>query len=251
MPIQTSKVSTYLLFTLFIAIILFSISSCKVDKYDDTLGFAYEYQPLAVGQYTIYDIDSIDYNFLPPNAQVADTIRYQLKELITDTFYDNQNRLNYRLELFTRTDTAPSWVFWKVWYCLKTDRTFERQEDDLRFMKLVFPIRNDINWNGNIFLPVSDTSYLKLYYGWNYIYKNLGLPSTVNGITFNETVEVSHVNDENLIDKRMSREIYAKGVGLIFRQFEKIEKQDVAASWDNPYKADGFRYIKKINSYGP
>jgi hypothetical protein len=237
-------------FLIVIAIVLFSVSSCKVDKYDDTLGFEYEYQPLEVGRYTIYDVDSIDYDYLAPN-QIADTIRYQLMEWLTDTFYDNQSRLNYRLELFIRPDAASPWVFWKVWYCLKTDRTFERQEDDLRFMKLVFPIRNDINWNGNIFLPVSDTSYLKLYFGWNYIYKNLGLPNTVNGLTFNETVEVSHVNDENLIDKRMSKEIYAKGVGLIFRQFEKIEKQDVASSWDRPNQATGFRYIKRINSYGP
>jgi hypothetical protein len=114
---------------------------------------------MEVGKYWIYDVDSIVYNFIVPSTQQIDTFHYQLLESITDTFYDNQNRLNYRLELSTRIDTGNNtpWTFWKVWYCYKSARTFERQEDDLRFMKLVFPIQSDIAWNGNIFIPVNDT----------------------------------------------------------------------------------------------
>lgn len=250
---HTSSRSFLSFFIIPLFALMVTIQSCKVDKYPDTLDYAYDYQPMEVGKYWIYDVDSIVYNFIVPSTQQIDTFHYQLLESITDTFYDNQNRLNYRLELSTRIDTGNNtpWTFWKVWYCYKSARTFERQEDDLRFMKLVFPIQSDIAWNGNIFIPVNDTDDLKLYSGWNYKYSNFAKPSLINGQDFNETVEVDHVDEENLIDKRKSYELYAKGVGQIFRHLEKINKQDVNAPWDNPYRANGFRYIKRINSYGP
>jgi len=226
------------------------LSSCKKDKYTDTLNYMYEYQPLAIGQYTIYDVDSVNYNYIDP-IQYTDTNHYQQMEKITDTMYDNENRINYRFELYRRTDSTSAWSIWKVWYGLTTKTNYERQEDDLRFAKLVFPPVVDKHWNGNLYIPSNDSNIFKVYNKWDYHYTAVGGSATVNGKTFSETVSVSQVDEENLIDKRLSKEIYAKKVGLIYKEFAVINKQDIGSPWAYPFEAVGFRIVMQVNSYGP
>lgn len=233
--------------------VLFSlmiISGCKKEFYDETLEYNYEYQPLAVGQYTIFDVDSIRYLYTAP-TQSVDTIRYQWMEKITDTFYDNLSRLNYRLELFRRTNSAQNWRLEKVWYCYKSKTNFERQEDDLRFLKLIFPLKNELSWKGNLYLATSDSNQFAPYYNWLYEVKNMGSSLTIGTNSFAETATIAQRDEENLIDKVRSVEVYAKNVGLISKELEIINKQDVASPWTNPNKANGFRLIMKVNSYGP
>jgi len=230
---------------------LFLFSSCKNNKYEDVLAAKqYEYQPLAIGNYTIFDVDSTHYNFINPSTQQTDTFHFQQMEKITDTMYDNEGRLNYRFELFRRADASAAWRLWKVWYGLTTSTTFERQEDDLRFAKLIFPPTADVHWNGNKYVPATDSNVFKLYLNWDYHYTAIGAPVTIGTNSFTECVFVSQVDEENLIDKKLSKEIYAKNVGLVYKEFLVINKQDVVSPWSNPYKANGDHVIMNVNSYG-
>lgn len=236
----------------FVLAMLFFFSACKNSSYDDVLADKqYAYQPLEVGRYTIFDVDSLHYNFINPSTQQVDSFRFQQMEKITDTFYDNAGRLNYRFELFRRNDATATWRLRKVWYGLTTATTFERQEDDLRFVKLIFPPTADVYWNGNKYVPATDSNVFKLYLNWNYHYTAIGTPATIGLNNFTECLFVSQVDEENLIDKKLSKEIYAKNVGLVFKEFLLINKQDVVSSWSNPFKANGDHVIMKVNSYGP
>ncbi|MBK8657433.1 MAG: hypothetical protein IPN22_00760 [Bacteroidetes bacterium] len=122
----------------------------------DSLEVTYhrEYYPLAPGHYITYQVDSIQYSFSEnPDTYVRDTIRYQLKEIITDTFYDNENELNYRLELYRRSDTLSAFSTWKIWYVKADDYNVQKTEDDIRFIKLIFPPKENESWNGNLYVP--------------------------------------------------------------------------------------------------
>jgi hypothetical protein len=232
-----------------VLVIALAFSACKKEFYNDTLDYQYDYQPLEIGQYTIFDVDSYRYVYTSP-SQFVDTVRYQQRELISDTFYDNQNRLNYRLEMMRRPNAAASWGDLRVWYCVKTATNFERIEDDLRFTKFVFPPKDGISWKGNTYLPTTDTNFFKVYNDWNYIFKDVNTPKTIQTLSFDSTATIVQVDEENLIDKKRSVEVFAKGVGLVSKEFEVIEKQDVTSSWDRPLKANGFRIRMKVNSYG-
>lgn len=232
-----------------VLIIALAFSACKKEFYNDTLSYHYDYQPLEIGQYTIFDVDSYRYLYSAP-SQFVDTIRYQQRELIADTFYDNQNRLNYRLEIMRRPNAAANWGDLKVGYCLKTTTNFERVEDDLRFTKFVFPPKNEVTWKGNNYIPATDTNFFKVYNDWTYTFKEVNTAKTINSLSFDSTATIVQVDEENLIDKKRSVEVFAKGVGFISKEFEVISKQDVSSGWDRPLKATGFRIRMKVNSYG-
>lgn len=232
---------------------LLILAGCKQDTDRMTLSpMLYDYAPLRVGHYLLYDVDSITYTYADP-IQTADTVHYQIQELISDTFYDNLGHVAYRIEVSKRYDTtSPLNVVDRAWYCFRTQNSFEKVEDDLHFIKLIYPPVNGVTWNGNSYLPASDTSsdiYQK-YAGWVYSYSDVNRPKAINTLGFDSALVVTEVNDENLINKKLSRETYAYHVGLIYKEWEVINKQDVAASWAAPNKASGFRIRMRLHAYG-
>ncbi len=242
---------------LFFMAFLLLLPSCKNRVDDISIDYEYEYYPLDSGRYIIYDVDSIKYSWQPVGSgsnstyiQYIDTIRYQWKELYAGTFYDNfQGVLKHRIEYYRRKSQDDPWQNDRVWYALKTPTNLQRQEDDLRFMKLVFPPREGYTWDGTVFIP--KTGIYDFFSEWKFKYSNVGKSFSVNGRDFQTTVIVDHVNvDDNKIFYQFSREIFAKNVGVIYRDWDKFSK-NVLSSNDNPQQAEGFRIRMRINSYYP
>ncbi|MBS1618340.1 MAG: hypothetical protein JST76_07470 [Bacteroidetes bacterium] len=239
-------------YSLIIAALL-ALAGCKQDTDKMTLSpMLYDYAPQHVGHYLIYDVDSITYSYSDP-VQTVDTVHYQIQELISDSFYDNLGNVAYRIEVSKRYDTISSLsVVDRAWYSFRTRNTYEKVEDDLHFIKLVFPPVNGITWNGNSYLPASDTTsdIYQTYAGWTYTYSEVNSPKAINGLGFDSALVVTEVNEENLINKKLSRETYALHVGLMYKEWEVINKQDVSASWNTPNKATGFRIRWRLHAYG-
>lgn len=207
-----------------------ALFSCKDKSETLTLDYHYNYCPLDSGHYVVYNVDSILYTF---NGQHHnDTVHYQWKEMITDTFYDNENRLNYRLECYRRPDSLSGWNIDRVWYVLQTTTNLQKVEDDLRFVKLVFPPADGAQWNGNIYIPSTD-QYAD-FEDWTYNYSDVHSPYSINGFSFDSTLTVNEIDEENLIQKKLRREVYAANVGMIYQEWEIMNKQDVLSGWDDP-----------------
>lgn len=225
-----------------------TLDSCK-DKDDSlNLDYHYDYFPLDTGHYVIYEVDSILYRFSPPDEYKRDTVRFQLMEVITDTFYDNLNQLNYQLDLYRRPNNLAGWVFFKRWSMKANITNAQKKEDDANFMKLIFPPVEGDSWNGNQFLPT--TSPYEMYRNWNYTYTKVHQPNTINGLNFDSTLVVDEVDNETLIDKTLRKEIYAKRVGLIYQEWEHLEKQNVTKDWQSGPE-NGFRIRMKVVEYHP
>ena len=118
-------------------------SSCKKDAPSDTtLNQGYNYFPGEVGSYIIYEVDSIAYD---DKSHAPDTTRYLLKEVFASTFTDNSGRPTLRLERFIKmyNDSIPydslNWTGPRVWYANITSNTVEKVEENIRYIKLVFP----------------------------------------------------------------------------------------------------------------
>lgn len=222
-----------------VALLVFILPSCKTEKDTYVADFAYEYYPTDSGHYVVYNVDSIRYDKNAGN----DTARYQLMEMITDTFYDNENVLNYRLELFRRPNATSSWSFDRVWFLKKTTTTLQKVEDDLRFIKLVFPPAEGKTWNGNLYIP--DTDPFRDFENWEYAYSLTNQPYTVNTLSFDSTVTVSQVDVEDLIQKKFRKEVYARNIGMIYQEWAIMSKQDVTQPWETGAET-GFKIYMRL-----
>ena len=78
---------------LLISVILFS---CSKDGEPIQLKSASDYYPLKLGAWHVYDVDSISYNDFTTPVTI-DSISYQVKEELTDTFYDLEGSLSYEI----------------------------------------------------------------------------------------------------------------------------------------------------------
>lgn len=230
--------SSVLLLTVFSFLL---IPSCKDTKDTLNLEYGYEYAPIDSGHYVTYQVDSIFYSY---NGQYSrDTSSYQIKELVTDTTYDNENNLCYKLELFKRKTANDPWVTYKIWTVQQTTTKFIKTEDDLRFVKLVFPPKEEDEWNGNIYLPT--TGIYEVLKDWLYIYSDVHQPYAINTFNFDSTLTVTEVDEESLIDKRLRKEVYAKGVGMVYQEWEVLQKQNVQKDWQEGPE-NGFRIRMRI-----
>lgn len=227
-------------------LLFFILFSCKKKNDSFALDFQYEYAPVNSDHYVVYDVDSITYKYITPIAFI-DSSHYQLKELVADTFYDGLNELNYELELYRRANEDSLWEFDRKWSVKRTSTTFQKKEDDINFIKLVFPPEPGLEWNGNIYVSVTDL--YRVFRNWNYNYTEVHAPYSVNNLNFDSTITVSEVNDTfNVIERTIRQEIYAKQVGMIYQQWEYLKKENIGGNWQTG-DLTGFRIQMKVREY--
>lgn len=185
--------------------------SCKKEK-QPTIYMGYDYFPNTVGHYVIYQCDSITVNTLSINIPPFDTFKYQIKEVIDSIFPNNQGEPTQRIVRYKRTDTATPWInisiSEKVWTGNLLSTMAQRQEDNYKYIKLVFPPQLNETWNGNALNTIGT---------WNYKYTVLNTPATINGIRFDSTLTVIQQKDSSLQGYQYYFEQYATGVGLIHK----------------------------------
>ena len=89
--------------------------------------------------------------------------------------------------------------------------------------------------------------------GWEYSYTEIDVPQIINNISFDSTLSILHVDNVTLINKTFSMEVYARNVGLVYKElvFLNSQRVDIGLDWDNPEKWDrnGFILRMKINSF--
>lgn len=202
-------------------VLLFVAFSCKkeTNSTDTNTGVYTDYYPLSIGSYHSYLVDSTYYNDFTGETEVY---QYQLKEVITDTFLDESNLMNYRMERYCKFkpsasatyDTLP-WVFKNVWFVTVTDVSIQRVEENIRFINLTNPIKDGVTWDGNNYNPLST---------FNYTYESFG--TTLLG--YENAVKVLQIDVENLIEKQYYEQVFAKDIGLIRYYYMDVESQDIS-----------------------
>lgn len=229
-----------------------AFAGCKKGT-EDPIAFGYEYFPVDSGRYAQFSVDSIAWDpFISP--VVADTFRFEVREQNDSIFTDNTGKNATTLLRYYRDSISGPWYLKDVWYMNRNESKAEKVEENERITKLVFPIKDGVKWNGNA-LNANDA--------WDYELTNVGKPYTVNGITFNETVTVlqTGINDipegmtEPLLNKQLGKEVYAKGVGLIYKELTILEANVVPnVTQQPPFNQrikGGFTMTMTLNDYSP
>jgi hypothetical protein len=186
------------------------------------------YYPLATGHVYIYRLDS---SLIPLFGSDLVIHSYIAKDSIADTIRDNENRLSYRVYRFiTDTLETQGWMPIATYYITPTDHSVElMDENNLRFIKLKDPIRNDFSWQGNSYIDTKTAGSPYQYMdGWNYTYKNVGQPDTVLNNVFQNTITILQQDEtdppgpfdpNNYQQRNYSVEVYAQGIGLVYKEF--------------------------------
>lgn len=207
---------------------LAGMQSCL--KQSETLRFPAltEYNPLQLGHTLTYRLDS---TFLGSSTTEFTISSHLVKDSIADTTRDNTQRLAYIIYRFiTDTLAANPWQSLYTYYTVAEEHTIEVMDDkNLRFIKMKQPVRDGFSWNGNSYIDTrSATSPYQYMEGWNYTYSNINQPYTVLKGTIENTITVLQVDETsppgpfdpgNYQQRNYSIEVYAKGIGLIYKDF--------------------------------
>lgn len=226
--------------------------SCKKDK-ATAPNMGYNYFPDQAGRYVIYDVDSFYYDDF---NNKTDTFKFQLKEKIHSVFTDNQNRPTLRLERYIKTysSTTPYsamlWTLKNVWAENRTATTAEKVEENVRYIKLSFPVKENQKWNGNAQNTLSE---------WKYEYSFFDQERIIGNIKFDSVLQVTQYDDKfsNLVEHKYYIEKYARNVGLIYKQVVDVESQPPSPMpigfFNTPIMqrvTAGVQYTMTVNSYG-
>lgn len=188
-----------------------------------------DYFPTTVGKFITYRIDST----IPTQFGADTTVRsYRVRDQYDAEITDGLGRKAFRVfrsisnvagtapyvpnNTFTATPVGTQWVEW--------------MENNLRFMKLRAPIEEGFRWKGHSFIDATSiNSPVRYLADWEFDYRNVGQPFTVGGKTYPNTVTVFQ-RDEVLPEGPFNPgfykqwnygiEVYAKGVGLIYKNFD-------------------------------
>ncbi|MBK9107375.1 MAG: hypothetical protein IPM92_03085 [Saprospiraceae bacterium] len=211
--------------------ILLICQSCQSEDPEvlDPSIFGYDYYPIAIGKYWMYQTDSILYSL--KSTVVVDTSRSFIREEVRDSFRDATNQLIYRLDVYHSRDSSQGWDLSGNFYVEANSLALNKRENGLTFVRLVFPAQRGTSWNGNVYIHPRTTiliggESLEPFENWYYIYDYINKSDTILGRVYSNTCQVTEVDDENIIQKRYSIAKYAKGIGLIYKEQWLLDTQN-------------------------
>ena len=154
----------------FPALIFLTISACNdrvtLDPEPTDLS-QFAYFPLQTGKYTVYQVDSIVYDFAQGGGTVRDSFRTFVKEIIADTLRDQTGLLQYSIERYERKSDTADWILKSITTAARTTTQAIRTEDNFRFLKLIFPLDTRSEWDGNVWIErassLTGTEYFNVY----------------------------------------------------------------------------------------
>ena len=229
--------------------LLFLVSCAKEDKTMPEL-YGKAFFPLEVGRYVEYVVDSTVYTEIP-----KDTLYYQykIKERIEEVFTDAQGHTNYRLNRYTKPfsftqpyDTAASWKVKEAWLIKPEDLNIVQQENNVSFVKLIFPVQESATWDGHARNNLGKEMYR---------YEDVDALITIaqpSGTVQKKMLTIRQLTDtSNLIVYDQHFERYGMDIGLIFRENIHLESNTVVSGVPVYHRIEkGYKYKLSVFSYG-
>ncbi|HVK96520.1 MAG TPA: hypothetical protein VM368_01830 [Flavisolibacter sp.] len=241
----------------FLLLITIALFSCTEELEEFESDQVQDYVQPQVGRSITYRTDSTIFTEFGTKTEVRS---YQEKHVVDAQIPDASNRPSYRVLRYTRNLAGTeAWKPSGSYLITVANNTFEVVENNLRFLKLVLPIKKDMTWKGNRYLP-SDP-YGSIYNfsnddniaDWEFVYTSLSETVTLNGKTYNNVLTVQSIDESQNFPvtapqqygfKNFLQEKYAKGVGLVYQDYIMWEYQP-NPSGANPFKT-GFGVKRTI-----
>ncbi len=199
------------------------------------------YYPNVIGSWIEYQVDSIGRD---DEAGLHDTVSYRLKEKVVEAYYDPQGRLAYRVHRMVR-NSAGEWVVRDVWTRTKDNYYAESTEENMRLLKLSFPVSTGRTWDVNVYNTQDQQEVT---------HRQIATAFSVNGLSFPKTTLVEGTFRSNLVDTLIYEERYADGVGLVHSRKQDTNSQPHYSNTTPPvfqgYRTRGTYFTMSAVAYG-
>ncbi|HMQ06734.1 MAG TPA: hypothetical protein PKC30_05500 [Saprospiraceae bacterium] len=209
-----------------------------------------KYFPLETGRVWIYEYDSIIFErFSGRILQRTGWIREEISGILDDG--------RFRIERSFKKNQNDPWVVSEIWSARIEEQRAIRTEQNLPFIKLVFPPFNNVQWDGNALFRddiriLVAGEQLQPYLMWQYrITDTEGVFDWPHG-RLQDVITVQQADLVSLIDRRYSYERFAPGVGMVEKFKMILDCQclgvPVTVPWEE--KAEkGFILSQKLIDY--
>lgn len=188
----------------FCLLVLAITFSCKKNSVDASAFDKQEhYFGWEKGKFVEYEVTSIFHDSL---LAKHDTIYYQLRTVIGDTFIDNSGRVANEFLRYRRLNATDQWEFTDKWTGIIADNKAQLVEENQRIVKMVFKPSLTETWDANMY-NLDETRMAK--------YLSIDVEKQFNNFIFPKTTTVEFYRYKTLIDDRYESETYAENVGLI------------------------------------
>lgn len=221
--------------------------SCNKKKEEQFTDLGYEYYPITLGKYIVYDVDSTVYDDFSGDTTYY---KFRVKEKIEETYTDNEGQPAYKLVRYVKWynplviyDNMP-WVIRDVWSLNKTTTAVEVVEENVRYIKLTFPVKEERTWKGNSKNILQD---------WDYKYLSIDKSEIINTLSFDNVLTVEQKDDKlkNMVHREYYVEKYAKGVGLVSKEIKDLFSGTIQIGIPVEQRIEkGIVYKQTIVSYG-
>ncbi len=158
-----------------------------------------------IGQSVVYDVEDTQYELTGKFTVKT----YQLKEVNSTTFKDADGKEALRIERYRRENDAQKWTIDSVFIAKKEIDKALKTENNVTYVKIAFPIKEGLKWNGNAYNSLGNDTYEL---------KKVNQVFQTNGQKFDNTFSVIQQNDSTLVDLKRRIEVYSEGIGMIYQE---------------------------------
>jgi hypothetical protein len=207
----------------YLLLVVLAVTGCK--KQDSfTLTDIKELYPLQAGKTFFYRLDS---TVIAADSKSLLVRSYNAKDSIESTYTDAAGRPAYRIFRYIRdTFNVQPWRYIFTYTAVFDKNHVEFVDNNLRFVTLTNPITEGSQWKGTQYINTSDFGYLK---DWNFEYRDAYQPFTVKKGSLQNTYTVYQEDYQTYAslpfdasqyhERRYGKEVYAKGIGLVYKEF--------------------------------
>jgi hypothetical protein len=193
---------------------ILALMSCSKNNTDiAAIGNGYSYFPNDSTKQYFYSVDSIAYN---KNLKRIDTFHYQLKTVLSNSFFDNSGIQTWRMSRYAKYSDTLDYVEIQNHFIQFYGNKFLYTENNAVLLKAVFPLKNELTWNGNLY------NYL------GYIKSNVNFinePFVTSDTTFQNTVKITEWENKDFIFENYRFSVYQDKVGLVYFRNRYVETQ--------------------------
>ena len=218
------------------------LAYCKPDNVKVYSSF-YQYYPLKVGNYLIYNADSIKYFNSLLSIKPPDTIRYQVMDSVQSKFIDGTGQISYRIQESVRSLPSKPWKIIRAFSRSINDRNAQEVDGNNRYIKMIFPVQQNNTWNPDLYNTTDSAHLITAKYTQAHV------PYYNQTLNFDSTVLVQLQVDTNLITYIFNNERYAARIGLVGIEHDSVFY--LVDSINAPPAIQGFRFKQTLSDYGP
>jgi len=201
-------------------------TGCGSDEVFDSGLQPIQYNPLELGKFQEYAVDS---TFYDDDGDNVFTISSFVREAIVDKIEDSTGNELYIIERAWRRDIAQEWVSLDLWQ-IRVDRgDIIRTEENLEFVSLKSPIQEGNCWEAVLFDKTTIVKVvgesIEMFKAWSSKLLSEGQMEEIGGFDFDNVITLRHADDENAIERRFVEEKYQEGLGLVYKKMEILDTQ--------------------------